>query len=93
MLIILRDLQDSFDPDNGLAMDTLGPQQHILGYGFTFGQYTLNGPNVLTEDQEEDMFAQRSGMMDPCFEDDPSISILARKVGNPLRLPFCGAGQ
>ena len=74
-------------------MDAFCPQQHILRHGFTFGQHTLNGSDVLTEDQEEDVFAHRSGMVDPCFEDDPPTGVFTRKIGDPLRLPFCERGQ
>jgi len=74
-------------------METFSPQQHILGHGFAFSQYTLNGPDVLTEDQEEDMFAHRSGMVNPRFEDDLPPSVFTRKVVDPLRLAFCAYDQ
>lgn len=84
MLIILRSLQDAVDPDNGLIVDTFGPQKHVLGYGFTFSQHTLDCSDVLTKDQEEDMFAHRSSVVNPCFKDNPSAGVLARKLCNPL---------
>ena len=74
-------------------MDGFSPQQHILGHGFAFSQHTLNGPDVLTEDQEEDVSAHRPGIVNPCFEDDPPARIFAGKLCNPLRLPFCGRGK
>ena len=36
-LIILRDLQCTLDPNDGLVVDAFGPQHHVLGYGFAIG--------------------------------------------------------
>jgi len=93
VLIVLRDLQDAFNPYDGLMVDAFCPQQHILRHGFTFSQHTLNGSDVLTEDQEEDVFAHRSGMVDPRFKDDSSTGVFTGKIGDPLRLPFCERGS
>lgn len=93
MLFILRDLQDALNPNDGLMVDAFGPQQHILGYGFAFGQHTLNGSNLLPEDQEEDMFAHCARMMNSSSEDNLSTGIFPRKLGNTLRFPFCKRGQ
>ena len=90
MLIILWDLQNTFNPNDGLDVDAFSPQQHVLGHSFSFSQHTLNGSNVLTEDQEEDMLAHRPGMVDPCLEENSPASVLARKIGDTLRLPFYG---
>jgi hypothetical protein len=65
-------------------VDAFSPQHHVLGHGFPFSQYTLNGPNVLTEDQEQDMSAHGSGMVDPGFKEDPSAGIFSGELGNPL---------
>ena len=69
------------------------PQQHVLGHSFSFSQHTLNGANVLTEDQEQDMLAHRPGMVDPRLKENPPAGILARKFGDALRLPFYGYGN
>ena len=93
MLIVLRYLKDALHPYNGLGVYGFRPQKHILGDSFTFGQYTLNCPDTLPEDQEQDVSAHCPRLVDPCSEDDLSADIVPANLGDTLRLPLYGCGQ